>query len=174
MLAAVLPSSPFPSWALPFPFRAASVCLMATRQHEQLEVVCTADDPAILYRPCVDCGRHTGCFCDHCKAAARIPGEPWAEGQHTPLCRDCDHAHGRCRFCRRVHMARPFAWGGKPQLCHAPSHSAKDSTHADKQTNSCLLGDRVEPRHWRSAGQANEPSRRLADTPGGTNHPTPM
>ena len=171
MLAAVLPSSPFPSWALPFPFCPALVCLMAARQHEQLEVVCTADDPAILYRPCVDCGRRTGCFCDYCEAADRLLGELWVEGQHTPLCRSCDHTHVKCHFCRGVQMARPFAWGGKPDFCRASGCSAKDPNQADKRFDRCPRGNRGKQLHGRSAGQANELPLCLTDMPRGTNHP---
>ena len=54
----------------------------------------------VLCRPCVDCGRKTGCFCDYCKAADRMPGEMWAQGQMTPLCDVCDNTKG-CHFCRR-------------------------------------------------------------------------
>ena len=62
-------------------------------------------------RPCVDCGQVTGCWCDFCWAAERVPSEVWRPRQQTPLCTACDRRHERCHFCRGVHMARPFAWG---------------------------------------------------------------
>ena len=84
---------------------------MAASRPAELEVLCFAD-PEVLCRPCVDCGRNTGRFCDYCLAAKRIPSEQWGDGQHTPLCSTCDNFHLMCRYCRGVHMARPFAWGG--------------------------------------------------------------
>ena len=58
----------------------------------------------ILCRPCVDCGTPTENCCDaspqHCLAAQRMPAEPWARNQLTPLCPTCDEAWGMCRFCR--------------------------------------------------------------------------
>ena len=48
----------------------------------------------MLCRPCVDCGRYTGCYCDGdelgisgrpCLASDRVPGEAWAVSQRTPL-----------------------------------------------------------------------------------------
>jgi len=57
-------------------------------------------DMETLCRPCVDCGRRTGRFCDHCLAKWRIPTEQWHSGQHTPFCSYCEELHDRCRFCR--------------------------------------------------------------------------
>ena len=50
-----------------------------------------------LYRPCVDCGRRTGYYCDGCTAESRgltnvVPG------QHTPLCIDCEKKTSWCHF----------------------------------------------------------------------------
>ncbi len=71
-----------------------------------------------LCRPCVDCGRFTGRFCDgfddNCFAAIRVPSEQWCERQRTPLCGPCEHKHELCHFCRGVHSCRPFAKGGIP------------------------------------------------------------
>ena len=75
-----------------------------------LEVLCFGDKET-LYRPCVDCGRYTGRYCDYCLAADRIPSETWAPGQATPLCSSCDDNYDRCHYCRGIHMARPFTWG---------------------------------------------------------------
>ena len=67
----------------------------------------------VLCRPCVDCGLYTGCFCDYCYGADRIPDEYWEQGQLTPLCTNCDNRYDACHYCRGVHMARPSAWGRK-------------------------------------------------------------
>jgi hypothetical protein len=61
----------------------------------------------MLMRPCVDCGRKTGRFCDHCRAKDRLPLEEWAPGQMTPLCSVCDDKFDACHFCRGV--AQPLA-----------------------------------------------------------------
>ena len=52
-----------------------------------------------LVRPCVDCGRRTGNFCDICLAVDRIPSETWLLGQRTPLCSICDRQRDACHFC---------------------------------------------------------------------------
>ena len=88
-----------------------------------LQVLSWTDGP----RPCVDCGRVTGNFCETllqmghalwqggvCLAANRIPSEPWAEDQRTPLCTSCERRHGACRFCRGVYGCTP------------PSHRRQD------------------------------------------------
>ena len=55
----------------------------------------------MLNRPCVDCGLVTGCYCDWCRAADRLPDEEWADGhQMTPLCTFCDRKHDACHYCR--------------------------------------------------------------------------
>ena len=76
-----------------------------------LEVNSVVADPEVLFRPCVDCGWRTGCFCDYCKAAQRLSNEEWAVGQNTPLCTDCDRLEGVCHYCRGVHMPTPFPRG---------------------------------------------------------------
>ena len=68
-------------------------------------------DRDMLYRPCVDCGRRTGSFCDRCNASSRISDEAWLPGQGTPLCTICDDRFRSCHCCRGVPMCRPFAWG---------------------------------------------------------------
>ena len=68
-------------------------------------------EEGLLLRPCVDCGRRTGSFCDHCLAADRLPEEEWVEGQQTPLCTVCDRLHNRCHFCRGLTWARPPQFG---------------------------------------------------------------
>ena len=62
---------------------------------------------ALLMRPCIDCGRRTGSFCDWCLAADRLPDEEWVTGQHTPLCTVCDRQHDRCHRCRGLVWAAP-------------------------------------------------------------------
>ena len=66
---------------------------------QTLQVACFGTRELLL-RPCVDCGLITGRFCDHCRAADRLPGEAWADGQRTPLCSHCDNKHDACHFCR--------------------------------------------------------------------------
>ena len=73
---------------------------------EDIEVLAMGDRE-VLVRPCVDCGLMTGCFCDHCEAASRLPHETWAEGQMTPLCTQCERRHGACHFCRKQHWCVP-------------------------------------------------------------------
>ena len=72
-----------------------------------MEVLAEVCDVEMLVRPCVDCGRHTGCFCDWCYAKDRDPGDKWADGQHTPLCSTCDDKHSMCHFCRGLMWTTP-------------------------------------------------------------------
>ena len=70
--------------------------------------VYAAGDPEILCRPCVDCGRRTGNYCDaECSAASWIPSEVWAEGQITPQCTECELNYIVCHYCRGVRMCSP-------------------------------------------------------------------
>ena len=67
----------------------------------------------LLRRPCVDCGRRTGRYCDgnedgECFAADRLPDEEWADRQLTPLCSECDNKHDMCHWCRGL------AWCAAP------------------------------------------------------------
>ena len=84
---------------------------------QQLEVLAVAEEGEehLLYRPCVDCGRHTGRFCDYCLAATRLPDERWVPGQPTPLCSKCDNEWDCCHFCRGLTWATPPA-SGSPTL----------------------------------------------------------
>ena len=70
--------------------------------------VTTSSDIETLCRPCVDCGRKTGCYCDNCKAKDRVPSEEWADHQQTPLCTYCDRKYDECHFCRGLHWCTPF------------------------------------------------------------------
>ena len=79
--------------------RPANNCLWSGLIMSSLEVFATGSEE-VLSRPCVDCSLVTGCFCDHCRAADRLPGEVWADNQMTPLCTHCDRKHGACHFCR--------------------------------------------------------------------------
>ena len=78
-----------------------------------MEVLTVAQEgqEGILLRPCIDCGRWTGCFCDYCYAADRFPDEEWLPRQHTPICSVCDGRHGRCHRCRGLIWATPPPWG---------------------------------------------------------------
>ena len=70
--------------------------------------VYTAGDPEILCRPCVDCGRRIGNYCDaECSAASWIPSEVWAEWQITPQCTECELNYIVCHYCRGVRMCTP-------------------------------------------------------------------
>ena len=92
-----------------------------------MQVSSYSDDKNMLFRPCVDCGQITGSFCDGyelvngdpCFAAARMPNEPWAEMQRTPLCTTCERKYSLCRYCRGTDGCTPPAW----QLSPPPSLS---------------------------------------------------
>jgi len=60
----------------------------------------------LLCRPCVDCSRVTGRFCDYCFAADRMPEQTWADDQLTPFCSQCEDTHGSCKYCRQDIAAR--------------------------------------------------------------------
>ena len=75
-----------------------------------MEIICTGDLHELI-RPCVDCGQWTGCYCDYCLGADRIPDQPWNPMQPTPLCTVCDEARGRCHYCYGRQWCRPEAWG---------------------------------------------------------------
>ena len=72
----------------------------------RMECICWGDEETLL-RPCVDCGLVTGCFCDHCEAEDRLPGERWAAGQMTPLCSRCEIKYRMCHFCRKQDWVAP-------------------------------------------------------------------
>ena len=72
-----------------------------------------------LCRPCVDCGKYTGRYCDglafDCFAKDKVPAERWCEGQRTPLCSTCEWASEVCHYCRGVHSCQPFPKGCPPE-----------------------------------------------------------
>ena len=78
---------------------------MATKTHV-LEILQVAPWH-LLFRPCVDCGLRTGCWCDGCFGAYRFPEEEWDDKQHTPLCTSCDNKYGCCHYCRGQRWATP-------------------------------------------------------------------
>ena len=69
----------------------------------------TEDQEGILVRPCVDCGRVTGNYCENeeCTAAHWIPSEKWREAQVTPHCSMCAAKYLVCHFCRGVRWVTP-------------------------------------------------------------------
>ena len=81
-------------------------CTQGFSMLQQMEVLALGD-PSTLYRPCVDCGMHTGCFCENCFAEHRDPGGGYAEGQHTPLCTSCNRDWDMFHFCRGQQWAVP-------------------------------------------------------------------
>ena len=82
--------------------------------------ILAAGDIQTLCRPCVDCSRFTGSYCDHCYAVDRMPNERWAVGQGTPLCTVCDHRYRACHFCRGLHWCAPRPHGVRPIEPPAP------------------------------------------------------
>jgi hypothetical protein len=77
---------------------------------KDIEVMCYGD-PTLLYRPCVDCGRLTGCFCDFCLAVSHEPDAEWVPNQRTPLCTVCDTNFLACHFCRKQDWVAGEPWG---------------------------------------------------------------
>ena len=77
--------------------------------------------PTLFYRPCVDCGQKTGCFCDHCEAQERMPDQWWVNGQLTPLCTACDAMRGACHLCLGLYCT--LAPHSRPQM-PTPEHSS--------------------------------------------------
>ena len=77
-----------------------------------LEVGC-AGSVEQFCRPCVDCGRLTGYFCDgkdtRFFAVKRVPREEWCVGQRTPFCSRCEGMLGWCHYCRGVASCTPPA-----------------------------------------------------------------
>ena len=84
----------------------ASHCSWSGLHMARLEALALGSEEG-LTRPCVDCGLVTGCYCDHCRAADRLPQEVWGDNQMTPLCSQCERKHGACHFCRRQHWCTP-------------------------------------------------------------------
>ena len=80
---------------------------------QELRVICCGTQDT-LNRPCVDCGRVTGSYCDReCDAKYRLPSECWEPNQKTPHCTHCDRLYGACHFCRGVHWTTPPSWEPK-------------------------------------------------------------
>ena len=63
-------------------------------------------DSNIVDRHCVDCGLVTACLCHYCLEDFD-PSCPYAEGQRTPLCYNCDLKFDMCHFCRKTMWATP-------------------------------------------------------------------
>ena len=107
---------PYPSWLNSVEGSAPSgslsintkVCQLAMTPTPSvpMEVHCFGE-PSMLYRTCVDCGLYTGCYCDYCQAADRMPTAAWAAGQMTPLCSHCDRKHDMCHYCRQTQWCVP-------------------------------------------------------------------
>ena len=67
--------------------------------------VLAKSDTATLIRPCVDCGRRTGNFCEaECFAADWMPSEAWADAQITPQCTECETKYVLCHYCQSTHV----------------------------------------------------------------------
>ena len=137
-----VPSSPspflliHPSWVtsrlkhclLAFIWPAAMVSPCDTHTSARMTVTCWGDGD-MLCRPCVDCGRFTGNFCENdCLAASRIPTERWAGGQRTPHCTHCERRYGVCHFCRQQSWVQPPPLRGQPPRSDALGHCVASST----------------------------------------------
>ncbi len=74
----------------------------------RMEIFAMAEEVEMLNRPCVECGKITGNFCeglsgargDPCTAARRMPSQIWADGQRVPMCSTCEDQLKFCKFCR--------------------------------------------------------------------------
>ena len=67
------------------------------------------ETPGMFTRPCVDCGRITGNFCENeCQVSARLPSERWELNQRTPQCTECEAKYILCHYCRKVSWCIPF------------------------------------------------------------------
>jgi hypothetical protein len=77
-----------------------------------LNVYAMAEDASQLIRPCVDCGRYTGNFCENeCLPRRWLPKEDWLPNQVTPQCNACEERYGVCHFCRGIAWVTPPPWG---------------------------------------------------------------
>ena len=86
--------------------------------------------PTLLFRPCVDCGTQTGCFCDYCRAQERMPDMQWGPGQATPLCTLCDGMRGACHYCLDIYcVLAPHS--GQQHTAHAPPAGQADDKSGD-------------------------------------------
>ena len=97
---------------------------------------CRVEGGPSFFRPCVDCGRITGSFCDFCNGAERLPQEKWNENQGTPLCGDCDDKRGCCHFCEGKSWCRPPSWPPSWTLDNkAPCISTTSEKHSVRRRN---------------------------------------
>ena len=108
---------------------------MATKTHV-LEILQVAPWH-LLFRPCVDCGLRTGCWCDGCFGAHRFPEEEWDDKQHTPLCTSCDNKYGCCHYCRGQQWATPPP--------HGPSVPIMSQADTRARTPGSMHGDACLP-----------------------------
>ena len=63
-------------------------------------------DSNVVDRHCVDCGLVTACLCHYCLEDFD-PSCPYAEGQGTPLCYNCNLKFDMYHFCRKTMWATP-------------------------------------------------------------------
>ena len=91
------------------PIDASNLAAPSTMPHPWRHWIDSNLNDGMLFRPCVDCGLMTGCFCDWCFAAERSPKEVWAERQKTPLCTKCDTKFKCCHYCKGLHWCTPQA-----------------------------------------------------------------
>ena len=98
-----------------------------------------------LYRPCVDCRRPTGNFCDFCLAATRMPDLSWVENQATPFCTVCEKKFRRCGFCRAELAASATRATGTSNLPQRGSAHAQAAQTGNTTATSPTGGGR--PRH---------------------------
>ena len=97
-----------------------------------MEIMAWSDDPAMLIRPCVECSKPTGNWCDGwnlhtggpCLAAERMEGDRWEPGQCTPICTKCDQCLQFCRFCRAERVTAKAGAKAKPAPPRAPAADA--------------------------------------------------
>ena len=78
------------------------------------EVMGFSDDKEAFHKPCIDCGRITGNFCDgvhgDCYAEDTNTVDKFQPGQRTPLCTDCERQYTLCRVCRGSNGCTPPGW----------------------------------------------------------------
>ena len=105
-------------------------------------------DDAGLYRPCWDCGRRTGSWCDggtatgRCSAVAVCPAEQWEQGQATPLTAAATHT------LKKLNVER----GGAPHRAVGNSGHWivwRDPTrHSVQSVQYYTTGTHCMPDHW--------------------------
>jgi len=108
----------------------------SARHTARLEVLAVGTEEE-LFRPCVDCWRRTGNFCDFCFVAERMPDLDWVENQATPFCTVCDKKFGRCVFCRAELVANDTRATDTSNLPECgSSHAQADRTSNTAATSS--------------------------------------